>query len=224
MVNTGIRIIQFNSITKSNFNNMNKVKLNFRKSVAVLVSAGLVTLFSVMTAFAQDTYKVDVSSKITIQGSSTIHDWSSETTEISGQAVVSTSGNVLTGLKKLEMTIPVESIKGDKSGMDAKTYEALRKDQYPDIKFDLDKVVSIDGKSVDASGKLTIAGVSREVSLNVDYTESGDKIIFTGEKAVKMTDFNVTPPTAMFGAIKSGDDITIKFDVAFTRSNNLSYK
>ena len=60
--------------------------------------------------------------------------------------------------------------------------------------------------------------------LKAIYQDSGDKITFSGEKELKMTDFNVTPPTAMFGAIKSGDDITIKYDVVFTRNNNLSYK
>ena len=40
--------------------------------------------------------------------------------------------NTVTGLKKLDlMSIPVTSIKGDRSGMDAKTYAALKKDEFP---------------------------------------------------------------------------------------------
>ena len=223
-VNKDIEKVQLNRITESNFNDMNMVKLNFRKSIAGVLSAGIIGMLTVLTANAQNTYQLDNTSKMTIEGTSTIHDWSSDVTQLTGQAVISTDGNQVTGLKKLDMSIPVASIKGDRSGMDPKTYEALKKDKFPTIKFDLGKIENIDGKTVLASGTLTIAGVSRNVDLKANYQESGDKISFSGEKAIKMTDFNVTPPTAMFGAIKSGDDITIKFDVVFTTNNNLSYK
>jgi len=223
-VNKNIKKVQLNSITESNFNNMNMVKLNFRKSISNVLSVGIICMLTVFTVNAQNAYQLDNTSKMTIEGTSTIHDWSSEVTQLTGQAVISTDGNQVTGLKKLEMSIPVVSIKGDRSGMDPKTYEALKKDEFPNIKFDLGKIETIDGKSVVASGTLTIAGVTRHVDLKASYKESGDKISFSGEKAIKMTDFNVTPPTAMFGAIKSGDDITIKYDVVFTTSNNLSYK
>jgi polyisoprenoid-binding protein YceI len=207
-VNNNIEKVQLNRITDSNFNDMNMIKLNFRQSIAGVLSAGIIGMLTVLTANAQNTYQLDNTSKMTIEGTSTI----------------STDGNQVTGLKKLDMSIPVASIKGDRSGMDPKTYEALKKDKFPTIKFDLGKIENIDGKTVVASGTLTIAGVSRNVDLKANYQESGDKISFSGEKAIKMTDFNVTPPTAMFGAIKSGDDITIKYDVVFTTNNNLSYK
>jgi polyisoprenoid-binding protein YceI len=38
---------------------------------------------------------------------------------------------------------------------------------------------------------------------------------FKGAVALKMTDFNMKPPTAMMGMMKVGDGITLKYDVIF---------
>jgi hypothetical protein len=37
---------------------------------------------------------------------------------------------------------------------------------------------------------------------------------------LKMTDFGVDPPTAMLGALKTGDDIKINYDFQFVKSIN----
>ena len=34
-----------------------------------------------------------------------------------------------------------------------------------------------------------------------------------GEKSIKMTSYGVEPPTALLGTIKTGDDLTIKFNI-----------
>ncbi len=198
-----------------------------------IVTSKILAAFVLLLAFpflsspvhAQEVFQVDPSSKIAIDGTSTLHDWTSDVTQFSGQALIKKDQNNLESLNKLSLNIPVTSIKGDHNGMDSKTYDALKKDQYPEIKFSLDKVEKINPTTVTASGELSIAGVTRSIALQANYKElPGNKISFSGEKSIKMTDYNVTPPTALMGAIKSGDDITIKFDVAFVRSNNLSYK
>jgi hypothetical protein len=40
---------------------------------------------------------------------------------------------------------------------------------------------------------------------------SGNRIQIKGSKKVKMTDFNISPPTAMLGTLKTGDEVTISF-------------
>jgi hypothetical protein len=42
---------------------------------------------------------------------------------------------------------------------------------------------------------------------------------FEGTQAIKMTDYSVNPPTALFGALKTGNDITITFKTDFSQSN-----
>jgi hypothetical protein len=47
-------------------------------------------------------------------------------------------------------------------------------------------------------------------------TFSGEKkITIDGEQRVKMTDYNIDPPTVFFGMIKTGNIITISFKTTF---------
>ena len=36
---------------------------------------------------------------------------------------------------------------------------------------------------------------------------------FTGSKSFKMTEYEIKPPTAMFGQIETGDEVNIIFDI-----------
>ncbi|MEQ8470353.1 MAG: YceI family protein [Marinoscillum sp.] len=68
---------------------------------------------------------------------------------------------------------------------------------------------------VASDGKLKKAGTEREIPVTATYSkESGSqKISFTGSVSIKMTDFNISPPTAMFGTMKTGDEVTIEYKI-----------
>lgn len=198
--------------------------MKMKKQLKPLLAILLIYSVSLCAAKAQDTYKIDPSSKMTIEGTSTIHDWTSEVTSLSGQAIINLDDQKVTGFNQVELTIPVTSIKGDRSGMDSRTYDALKKDKYPDIKFILTKTEKMEDNRIVASGRLTIAGVTRKIDVTADYNELPEnKIAIKGQKRLKMSDFDVDPPTALMGAIRSGDAITVKFDLTFMKNNNLSY-
>jgi polyisoprenoid-binding protein YceI len=68
--------------------------------------------------------------------------------------------------------------------------------------------------SLSTNGKLTIAGTTRDIVLNATATVNADKsITVTGSYAFQMTDYDVTPPSIMFGTIKVGPPITVKFSL-----------
>jgi polyisoprenoid-binding protein YceI len=158
----------------------------------------------VVQAKSQNVFKVDPSSKMVIEGTSTLHDWTSSVMSYHGQAEINLNQNALPSFGRLGLTIPVESIKSNKSLMDSKTYDALKEKEFPDIQLDLQKVSMMANNLVSASGRLTIAGVTKDVILVAEYKElPGNKIVFTGKKNIKMTDFNVVPPSVMMGAIKA---------------------
>ncbi|MCB0855839.1 MAG: YceI family protein, partial [Bacteroidetes bacterium] len=67
-------------------------------------------------------------------------------------------------------------------------------------------------------GQLTIAGVTKTITLNADCKVSDNgQITCTGSKKIKMSDYGIDPPTAMFGTIKTGDDLTIVFSAGFAQ-------
>jgi polyisoprenoid-binding protein YceI len=75
-----------------------------------------------------------------------------------------------------------------------------------------------DAYSIVAAGNLTIAGVSKPVELTVvAKVLPGGDLEFSGSKTMRMTMFNVDPPTAMWGVVKAGDEITIAFTLTMKR-------
>jgi hypothetical protein len=65
---------------------------------------------------------------------------------------------------------------------------------------------------------MTIAGAKRTVSMNVDARVLSDgSLNVKGSKDLKMTDFNVSPPTAMMGALTTGNDVTVHFDITLMK-------
>jgi len=61
-----------------------------------------------------------------------------------------------------------------------------------------------------------MAGETKKISFKsiVKITTAGDYHL-KGSASLKMTDFKMIPPTAFFGSMKTGDAVTVKFDVTF---------
>lgn len=158
-------------------------------------------------------------STLTVYGTSSLHDWHIVTENQNGKIVfkdINTSD-----IEKLNISVKTESLKSGKNSMDKNTYKALKTDDYETITFQLVKIDNVTKKSeskfaIKATGDLTITGVKKRISLNFDIDISTAKsITLSGEKTIKMTDFNVDPPKALFGTITTGDEITIKFKSIF---------
>lgn len=187
-----------------------------RHLIPIIIS--LISFGFIQTIHAQQGFKYG-SHTMKIAGTSTLHDWESNVTKLSGNATISIDDNRLSGISQLQISIPVESIISTKGSiMDNKTYEALKSDKHPNITFKLSYVSNIqatgNAQVVTAQGNLTMAGSTKYISMEVKAILNSDgSITFQGSKDLKMTDFGVSPPTAMLGSIKTGDDITITFSM-----------
>jgi polyisoprenoid-binding protein YceI len=163
--------------------------------------------------------------KMTISGTSTLHDWTSDVTQINFEGTVQAGNESLASIKKVQLSIPVEGIKSTKGKtMDKKTWGALESETHPNIKCSLNSFdIQEAGNKFNITGKgeLTIAGNTQPITLtfNAQFTEDGN-LKFTGSKALKMTDFNIDPPRALLGTLKTGDDITIDFTVSMKPTNS----
>ena len=152
---------------------------------------------------------------MTINGTTNVHNFESKATIATGDLVI-----VDKKVQSFSVEIPVKGIKSNEKLMDTKTYEAFNADKNPMISFKSTEVNSlkVEGSEITVSvtGNMTIAGVTRKVTL----TAAG-KIIkpgvyeFKGTIPVKMTDYKMKPPTAMMGVMKVGDDVKLKFSVTF---------
>ncbi|MGD8747785.1 MAG: YceI family protein [Balneolaceae bacterium] len=196
----------------------------------VIMKSFLTTIFifflAVISSYAQtdSNYVVTDKSTMKIEGTSTIHDWECEVQEM--KANINFDANALneepmaSPVNSLSLTIPVEKIESGKGGMNKKIYGALKEKKHPNIMFTLAKaeLAKVDSSASDfqlnASGTLNIAGVSRDVTFPVEGQLQGDGTYkFSGEYELNMTDYEVDPPSAIFGTIKSGEMVTVSFEL-----------
>jgi polyisoprenoid-binding protein YceI len=181
--------------------------------ITILLTAAFLLLF-VQAGISQDALQVKPN-KMTVQGSSTIHDWESQTTkaDVKGEFVVNNSQ--LKEVKNLEVKIPVESIKSTKGKMmDNKTYDAFNSQKNPYIIYSLNNARINEDGTIEGNGTLTMAGVTKPMQVKAKYKilNNGDvQLVLT--RSFKMTEFKMDPPTAMMGSIKVGDEVTVNFDV-----------
>lgn len=74
----------------------------------------------------QNKYQFSANSKVTVAGTSTLHDWTMDTESVKGEADIEVSDNKILSIKEIKAEIPVESLKSGKSAMDKNAYEALK--------------------------------------------------------------------------------------------------
>jgi len=187
------------------------------RRIALLVAINF-ALF--ITVTAQTNYRTNVVD-IKLNGTSNLHDWQMKAVSgTSAASFVVTNGKV-TSLSKLDFSLPVKSLKSGKSGMDKNTYKALNSDVNPNISFVLTSgtVVSTGGNNykLNCQGKMSIAGKTNQTELVASgiYNPADKSFTVTGIKKMKMTDYNVKPPTALFGTITTGDAISISYNLKF---------
>lgn len=187
----------------------------------------LLVLACLSYASAQNAYE-STASQLFIEGTSTVHDWKSEATKVTASGDMILEASTLKAIKNLKVEIPVGSIKSTKgSMMDKKTWGALKKETCPTITYVLTKVNSLtksgDSYDIKATGNLTIAGETRSIEMTVKAKVAGDgSIQLEGSKKLKMTDYKIDPPTALMGTMKTGDDITIGFNVKMVKDAKLN--
>ena len=104
--------------------------------------------------------------------------------------------------------------------MDGKTYKALEGDKHPKITFKSAENISVSANTATKiKGQLSIAGKTKEVELPFTLQDASDSTVkIAGKMPVKMSDFGIDPPTAMMGALKTGDEVVISYDLTLKKS------
>jgi len=157
-------------------------------------------------------------SKVWIEGNSTLHafkattkNWQIKATVVPGKAAK------IGDISDLEVVIPVKSLKSGDGALDGNLYKAMNADKNPNVRFVMSNAkvnVTPSGDiEVDADGKLTINGTERVTKVTAKGALDGDKLTISGTKEIKMTDFGVKPPELMFGTIKTDNKIIVKYEL-----------
>ncbi len=178
--------------------------------------AGLV-LVTATRANAQAPMTLTAAS-VTLEGTSNVHDFSASTKDVkltklsiaggASAAAVLANPAVVDGF---EIAIKSATLKSSKDGLDKNMHKALKAAEFPEIVFRLARLEG-QGGAFKALGVLKIAGVEKDVALDLKVVTAATTLTVTGQVALLMTDYGITPPKMMLGALKTSPKITVKFE------------
>jgi polyisoprenoid-binding protein YceI len=176
---------------------------------------------------AQSSYKISQSKSndMKLSGTSTLHNWTMDAKSFTGDAQFGfTAGgeNVLTSVKSLAFSLAVQNLKSDSKGLDNNAYKALKAKQYKNITYKLLSATALPVKDnkylMKTIGSLNIAGVTKVVAMDVYcFINKDETITCTGTDKLKMTDYQVKPPSFMLGAMTTGDELTLDFTLVYNK-------
>ena len=183
--------------------------------------AALIALVAT-TAAAQGTTRVAVGteSKLWIDGTSNLHGWSCKAEKIEANIDIDFAQALAKGLKKVDVKVPVKSLKCGHGAMDNNLYKALNADDTPDVSYIMATFEAVAGDTKDTFtlktvGTLTVAGKENKIAMEVTATRMADGTLkAVGMVPIKMTDYGIKPPTAIFGRLKTGDEVKVNFELS----------
>jgi len=177
-------------------------------------------LFTTTNFIAQESKLNLAESKLTVFGTSNLHDWDIVAKAMAGKAIFILESNVLIDIKSLDFSVESEQLLSGKSGMDSNTFKALNSKKYKTINYKFTKIVKITKESantytIEAQGDLTVSGTTKNITQVFTAVVSGKKVVLSGKTKITMTQYKIVPPTALFGTIKTGPEVTIDFKVTY---------
>ena len=190
-----------------------------------IATIALLTLIASVVR-AQDTRVVaNADSKLWIDGTSNLHGWSCKATALDASIDLdaAVAAQIATAppkaLKRVQVKVPVKSLKCGHDAMDNNLYKALKADETADISYILATFEAAPGEAKDSftlhtTGTLAVAGTEKKIEMDVVATRLPDvSVTAKGLVPIKMTDFGIKPPTAIFGRLKTGDEVKVNFEL-----------
>ena len=167
--------------------------------------------------FAQKIYRpAQDGNSIVIKGTSNLHDWELKGQQITGDFSATIVQNSFRQISQIRISIPVISFKNVEGIMDANAYEALKSKDFPTISYQSNIFTLPGNDQISSVGQLTIAGVTKKKTLITDYVIGNDgSITFKGTVKLKMSEFGISPSTALPGTLDTKDDMEIYYEICF---------
>ena len=161
--------------------------------------------------------------ELSISGTSNVHDFHCKTNKINAYIDVDPGytkdlTKVARPIVSVKVNIAVKSLSCGNKKMDENMYATLKADQNQLIRYTLSGYDILNGSATafaaKTNGTLTILGKDKTVAMKVDATRLAEgKATAEGEETLLMSDFGIKPPSFMFGTMKVGNEIKVKFNL-----------
>lgn len=186
------------------------------------------TIFQGGVLFAQTTLIPHPDSRLWIEGRSNVNQFTCHANEYRSEALVKQNNaqplrekGATEEVVSIWVNISVDGLDCGKNKMNRDLRNALEAEDHPHITFVFIQAKTIkepheNGGSylIEATGDLTVSGTTRTIQFQTEgrYTENG-QMQAEGHTFINMTDYNVEPPSGLFGLIKAKDELAIYFKV-----------
>lgn len=163
--------------------------------------------------------------KFSITGTSTLSDW-----EVVCPGVSDMPASLTLDPRKPEQIaafgfkVPVETMDGGRgSSMNDKIKTAFVSTENPYVQFVQTQPANVTSSgetgayTINSTGTLSMAGIDKTVTVECTAVVNDDTLVISGFKNMKFSEFNMTPPSAMFGQIKTHDDIVVSYEFRYIK-------
>jgi polyisoprenoid-binding protein YceI len=187
--------------------------------------AALVILIPGMVAWTEtnNMMALQPQSRLWIEGTSTVQDFTCTAKGFDVRVQSATAGAssaVLSGTKAVttgEVRVPARRMDCDNGTMNDHMYRALKVDEHPEIIFRLtayELASKAGAKEVSVWGDLTLGGKRQAIYFKANATEgAGGALRLVGSHEVRMTEFDLRPPTLMLGTMRVNERVKVNFDL-----------
>lgn len=192
------------------------MKINFTKNFVILVFYFAFTNWS----NAQEIKLIIAESKVKVEGTSNLHDWHIDGKMMSGRAHFKEIEGRLNAIDLLTFTVDAEKLISGNSIMDNNIQKALMTKKFKTINYQLTAVTKINlvtenNYSVITEGELRIAGTTKKINQLFTIKINDKKISILGKTKINMTLYNIAPPKALLGMLKTGEDVIVDFKATY---------
>jgi polyisoprenoid-binding protein YceI len=99
--------------------------------------------------------------------------------------------------------------------------DMMKVEEHPALLFSSSRVTALGANQFLVEGSLTIRGISNPAVAEVAFSEHPDgSLAFAGKSEVRLKDYGLKPPTALFGAIGTKNEMTVEFTLFAARRDD----
>ena len=169
--------------------------------------------------------RLDPGSEVTVEGTSSLHAFHCKTDKIMAYVDVDPGytkdlTRIARPIVSVKINIVVRTLSCGNGQMDKNMYSTLDADKNPIIRYTMSGYDILDGSAKPAAfvakttGTLVISGQEKVINMKINAERLSDgKATAEGEQDVLMTDFGIKPPSFMFGTLKVGNEIKVRFNL-----------
>jgi polyisoprenoid-binding protein YceI len=138
-----------------------------------------------------------------------LHQWTGTSKDLTSIIVLDQAKNEIV---QVAVKAKVASFDSQNANRDSHMIEVSEGLKFPDVTFVSNKIQN-NGDQLTVTGTINFHGVGKAVTLTCNRKDSKNDIQVSGTFRVKLTDFNISPPSLL--AVSTEDEFGISFQVIY---------